>query len=109
MTTCIRDSTGKMVATAMANCRYHPESRFAVHIFQGSVSVLPDHRGKKLGNLVSAAVFLQSHRAFGWKSALSQVKPTNIPSRRMIEACGLTADNGLATVAVIAAGQELTR
>ncbi|MDC1286699.1 GNAT family N-acetyltransferase [Gammaproteobacteria bacterium] len=109
MTTCIRNEQGHMVATAMANCRYHARSRFADHLFQGSVSVSPDHRGKRLGNYVSASVFLDSHVAFGWKTALSQAMPTNVPSRRMIESCGLTKDAGLVTIAIIKQGQSITR
>lgn len=101
VSTCIWDDKGQLVATAMANYRYHPNSRLKGHLYAGSVSVLPDCQGMGLGKMANAALLVHSHRIVGWATALEQVKPDNVPSRRMIEACGLTKSQELATIFAI--------
>lgn len=109
LTTCLWNEQGKMVATASANFRYHPNSRFSGHIFEGSVSVAEECRGMGLGKLLNATVLLDSHRLYNWVGALAQARPDNAPSRRMIEACGLEMSPDLVTISVIASEEEFTR
>ena len=109
LTTCFWDEHGTMVATASANYRYHPKSRFSRHLFAGSVAVSPDHKRKGLGKLANAIVLVESHKAFGWVTALEQARPDNIPSRRMIEACGLKMSDDWVTISVVNSEEEFTR
>ncbi len=62
-----------------------------------------------LGKLLNAAVLLDSHELYGWTAVLAQARPDNVPSRRMIEACGLKMSPDLVTISVIASDEEFTR
>jgi len=98
--TCIWNDEGIMVATSAASARYHPEGRFAEHLFEGSVAVSAACRGMGLGRRVNAQVLVDSYDMIAWKTALAQVQPDNAPSRAMIDACGLDNRDGLVTIAV---------
>ncbi len=109
LTMCLHDKTGTLVATASVADRYHAESRLSGWVFDGMVSVSEDHRGKGLGKLVNALALLESAERFQWHVASEQVAPDNVPSKAMIEACGLTHEDGLYTIAAIKPGVTLTR
>lgn len=108
-TSMLTDDRGRLVATASANYRYHSESRFKQHLFAGSVAVSKDHRGRGFGKLLNAEVLIESHKRYGWARVLEQAKPDNVPSRAMIEACGLRMDPELVTITVIASDEDFTR
>ena len=109
LTTCLWNEQGNMVATASANFRYHANSRFSGHIFEGSVSVAEECRGMGLGKLLNASVLIDSHKLYSWVGAVAQARPDNEPSRRMIEACGLEMSPDLVTISVVASDEEFTR
>jgi len=109
LTTCLWNDEGSLVGTASANCRYHRDSRLSGHIFEGSVSVAQECRGMGLGKLLNAAVLRDSQRVYGWTGVLAQARPDNLPSRRMIEACGLKMCPDLVTISVVASDEEFTR
>lgn len=108
-TSCLWTDRGELAAVSNATARYHAQSRFGGHVFNGSTSVAPSHRGAGLGKIVTAHVLLESHRLFSWTHALAQVAPDNEPSRRMVEACGLACDPSLVTFGVIRRGVTFTR
>jgi len=109
LTSCLWNEQGKLVATASANCRYHSNSRFSEHVFEGSVSVADNCKGMGLGKLLNATVLVYSHRLYNWAGVLAQARPDNVPSRRMIEACGLEMSPDLVTISVVAVDEEFTR
>ena len=108
-TTCLWNDGGALVGTASANCRYHRDSRFSGHVFEGSVSVAEECRGMGLGKLLNAATLLDSYELYGWTGVIAQARPDNAPSRRMIEACGVQMSPDLMTISVIASEEEFTR
>ena len=109
LTTFLWNRDGRLMGTASANCRYHPDSRFSGYVFEGSVSVAEECRGMGLGKLLNAKVLLDSHERYSWTGALAQARPDNLPSRKMIEACGLKMSPDLVTISVIASDEEFTR
>ena len=107
--TCLYDHTDRMVACAIGTMRYHPQSKLAGWMFAGSVSVHPDHRRKRLGTYVNAALLRDSHAALGWTTALEQAKADNHGSVGMITNCGLTPMKDTVTVLVNLTGGYITR
>ena len=89
VTVCLVDERGDLVATASATDRHHLASRLAQTCFAGMVSVSPGHRGKGLGKLVNARMLMESLDRFAWRQVHEQAAPDNVPSRAMIEGCGL--------------------
>ncbi|MEM9433928.1 MAG: GNAT family N-acetyltransferase [Pseudomonadota bacterium] len=109
MLTCIYDAQGQLAACASASMRYHPDGPLSGWIFAGGVSVNPEHRGKGLGSFVNAALLLDSHRAFGWTTALEQARADNAASVAMITRCGLSHLPGKGTVLINLTGGYVTR
>lgn len=89
--------------------RYQPGGPLAGWIFAESVSVSLDHRRLGLGAYINALLFAESHAAFGWGTALEQVKADNAASVGMIKRCGLRQDPGKVTIVVNIAGGYVTR
>lgn len=108
-TSCLWTHGGELVAVSNATGRYHQHSRFGEHVFNGSTSVDPTHRGSGLGKVITAHVLVESQRLFSWTHALAQVAPDNAASRRMVEACGLACNPSLVTFGVIPSGVTFTR
>lgn len=108
-TSCLWTNEGELAAVSNATARYHKDSRFGGHVFNGSTSVDPTHRGSGFGKVVTAHVLVESQRHLRWTHALAQVAPDNAPSRRMVEACGLACDPSLVTFGVIPRGASFTR
>ncbi|MCW3784728.1 GNAT family N-acetyltransferase [Defluviimonas salinarum] len=108
-TSCPWAHDGELAAVSNVTARYHEHSRFGGHVFNGSTSVAPAHRGSGLGKIVTAHVLVESQRMLSWTHVLAQVAPDNVPSRRMVESCGLACDPSLATFGVIRRGVQFTR
>ncbi|MEQ9039381.1 MAG: GNAT family N-acetyltransferase [Silicimonas sp.] len=108
-TACLWAHDGELAAVSNVTARYHERSRFGGHVFNGSTSVAPANRGSGLGKIVTAHVLVESQRMLSWTHALAQVAPDNMPSRRMVEACGLACDPSLVTFGVIPRGVSFTR
>lgn len=109
MLTCLYDEMGQMVACASGSMRYHPKSKLAGWMFAGGVSVSPDHRGKRLGSYLNAALLVDSQNAFAWVGVLEQVKADNPASLGMIKRCGLRQADDKVTVVVNLTGSHITR
>ena len=107
--TCLRDAKYTLVACASATMRYHPDGPLSGWLFAGAVSVNPDHRRKGLGVTVNAKMLYDSHKAFGWITALEQAKADNAASVGMITRCGLRQMPGKATIVVNLTGGYLTK
>ena len=108
LTVAIKDARNRVVATASATMRYHPDCTLGRYVFAGMVSVTPALRGKGLGKLANALVLRESHRRFNWTHATENVASDNPVSLAMITSCGLTA-GGLVTVVASTTGENLTR
>lgn len=108
-TSCLWTHDGDLAAVSNASARYHSDSRFGGHVFNGSTSVALAHRGLGLGKVVTAHVLVESQHGISWTHALAQVAPDNVPSRLMVEACGLAFQPTLVTFGVIRRGLAFTR
>ncbi|KAA9384288.1 GNAT family N-acetyltransferase [Neorhizobium galegae] len=61
----------------------------------GLVAVTEAHRGQGLGKTVNAMMIDQVIRNFGASHIYELISASNIPSRRMVEACGLRLEPSL--------------
>lgn len=102
----VRDADGRAMAMAWAGLFFHPDGPCAGTVFVGLVSVADEARGLGLGTYVNARVLVESHATMGWSRATEFVAADNIPSRRMVLACGLSDADGLvAAIATRGAGR----
>jgi RimJ/RimL family protein N-acetyltransferase len=88
--TALRDSEGKIVATAFG---YLPHNRFSPHeksAWAGLVSVDESWRGMRLGVTVNALAVRACLEKLDAHTVYEMVSETNLASRRMVERCGLT-------------------
>jgi GNAT superfamily N-acetyltransferase len=88
-TVVLEDKDSGIVASAYA---YLPHNRFSLHhrfAWGGLVAVSPAHRGKGLGILVNAMMVREAIERLQAENIYELVSATNMPSRRMVEACGL--------------------
>lgn len=88
-TLAIGDEKGSIVAAAhgyMPHNAYSPYHRYA---WGGLVAVAEEQRGKGLGSYINALMIVSVFRDLGATHIYELVSTVNIPSRRMVEACGL--------------------
>jgi GNAT superfamily N-acetyltransferase len=90
-----------VAATAHGYMPHNHFSSYTRYAWGGLVAVAEAHRGKGLGKLVNALMVERVFRELGATHVYELVSATNIPSRRMVEACGLrlepTLTCGIAT------------
>jgi RimJ/RimL family protein N-acetyltransferase len=106
-TLAIVDVDGNVVASA---CTYLPHNDTSVHAhtaWGGLVAVDPSQRGLRLGVLINAAMVKSAFDELAAESIYELVSPSNMASRRMVEACGLRHDP--AVVSGVAAPVDGTR
>lgn len=84
------DEQGDLVATSFAYMPHNSFSPFHTYAWGGLAAVSPTHRGKSLGIYINACAAVTAFEQLGATVCYEQVAATNIPSRRMVEACGLT-------------------
>jgi hypothetical protein len=88
----LSDADGSLVATAFGYLPHNAFSPYRSHAFGGLAAVSERYRGRGLGALINALmvvrVFEDLHA--GW--IYEMIGETNLPSRRMVETCGLTLD-----------------
>lgn len=77
----------------MAACAhaYLPHNRHSVRektAWVGLVAVAPDQRGRGLGRRINARAICMAVQALGADAIYELVSADNVPSRRMVEACG---------------------
>lgn len=102
--------SGTIVATAYGYLGHNPFSPYQAHAFGGLVAVSEAHRGKKLGVFANAVMVSRVFSILKASHVYELVTETNLPSRRMVEACGLVLDPTVkAGVATLADGARFTR
>lgn len=107
-TIAIADGSGTIVAAAHSYMPHNAHSRHRGKAWGGLVAVAPSQRGKKLGNYVNAAIVEAAFSQLGADGIYELVSATNIPSRRMVESCGLHLDPNLLTGAATSDSQKYT-
>lgn len=109
-TLAITDADGSVAASA---CTYLPHNSSSVHAHKawgGLVAVSPAQRGRKLGILINAAMVKAAFDEMAADGIYELVSPSNLPSRRMVEACGLRHDPAVVSGAAVALdGTRYTR
>jgi hypothetical protein len=92
ITIAIGDKTGSVVATAHAYFPHNAHSPFRDAAWGGLVAVAESQRGKKLGRFVNAMMVEGVFTSLGAEMIYELVSSTNLPSRKMVESCGLSFD-----------------
>lgn len=85
----IVDDMGEIAATAYGYLGHNEFSPFRRTAWGGLVAVSPKHRGKRLGNLVNAMMISRCFEQLDAEAVYELVSATNLPSRHMVQACGL--------------------
>ncbi|BBK40838.1 hypothetical protein STVA_08580 [Allostella vacuolata] len=94
-TVAIGDDNGTVVATAHGYLPHNAHSAYHRHAWGGLVAVAESQRGKGLGNYINARMIVSVFRDLDATHVYELVSATNIPSRRMVESCGLHAEPAL--------------
>lgn len=95
VTAALGDRDGNVVAAAHG---YLPHNAFSFHhghAWGGLVAVAESQRGKGLGSYVNALMIVRVFRDLGATHIYELVSAANIPSRGMVEACGLRHEPSL--------------
>jgi hypothetical protein len=110
VTAVIADTDGNPVATAHAYLPHNAFSEFRGYAWGGLVAVAESQRGRRLGNYVNARAISRAVRDLGASHVYELVSSKNIPSRRMVQSCGLRQDPSVvAGMAVPSDGARFTR
>ena len=83
------DERGELAATSFTYLPHNSFSRFSGFAWVGLVAVAPAYRGRSIGTYINACATTAAFTAFDATVVYELVTATNIPSRRMVEACGL--------------------
>ena len=94
-TVAVASRDGTVVAAAHGYLPHNSHSAYHRHAWGGLVAVAAPHRGKGLGNYVNARVVVSAFLDLKASHIYELVSATNLPSRRMVEACGLRHEPGL--------------
>lgn len=94
-TVAIGDRDGGVVAAAHGYLPHNVHSAYHRHAWGGLVAVAEAQRGKGLGNYINARMIADVFRRLDATHVYELVSASNIPSRRMVESCGLRAEPGL--------------
>lgn len=106
----VGDREGDLAAVAHGYLPHNASSRYSGHAWGGLVAVDERMRGKGLGSYINARMVASVFRDLGATHIYELVSATNIPSRRMVHACGVRLDPGLVCgVATPAGADKLTR
>lgn len=88
-TVAVGDRNGSVVAAAHGYMPHNAFSPYRAHAWGGLVAVAASERGKGLGNYINARMIVSVFRDLGATHVYELVSTSNIPSRRMVESCGL--------------------
>lgn len=94
-TVAVGDRRGDVVAAAHGYLPHNAHSDRHGYAWGGLVAVAEAQRGRRLGNWVNARMIVNIFRDLGASHVYELVSATNIPSRRMVEACGLRHEPAL--------------
>jgi RimJ/RimL family protein N-acetyltransferase len=104
------DRDGKVVAAAHGYLPHNVHSDHHRHAWGGLVAVAESHRGKGLGTFVNARMVVSVFQDLEATHIYELVSTTNVPSRRMVEACGLRLEPSLVCgIAIPSEGARFTR
>lgn len=103
------DGQGDLVATSFVYMPHNSFSPFRTYAWGGLAAVSPAHRGKSLGSYINACAAAMAFEQLGATVFYEQVAATNIPSRRMVEACGLTLHPHLKSGLASTGAEKFTR
>jgi len=101
----IVDDVGEIAATACGYLGHNEFSPYRMMAWGGLVAVSPKHRGRRLGNLVNAMMICGCFDQLGAGAIVEFVSATNIPSRRMVQGCGLRLSGMTSALATAGAGR----
>lgn len=85
----IADANKAVVAAAHGYLPHNAHSPYHRYAWGGLVAVAPSQRGKGLGNYINARMIVSVFRELNATHIYELVSASNVPSRRMVEACGL--------------------
>ena len=105
----LADDREEIVATSFAYMPHNDFSQFRDFAWAGLVAVSPEQRGKQLGTYINACAVVCAFRELGASTVYEQVSATNMASRRMVEACGLTLHPDLKSGLASTGGEVFTR
>lgn len=88
-TVAVGDGNGELVAAAHGYLPHNVYSAFHGYAWGGLVAVAESQRGKRLGNYVNASMIVSVLRDLDATHVYELVSASNVPSRRMVESCGL--------------------
>jgi hypothetical protein len=95
ITLAIGDGNGAVLAAAHAYLPHNTHSVYHRHAWGGLIAVTESQRGKGLGNYVNARLIVSVFRELDATHIYELVSASNMPSRRMVESCGLRLERGL--------------
>lgn len=95
-TVAIGNDDGAVVAAAHTYLAHNGTSPYRRHAWGGLVAVAESERGRGLGTAINARMVLAAFRDLGASHVYELVSASNAASRRMVMACGLHHDPGLA-------------
>lgn len=105
-TVVVGDGHGAIAAVAHGYMGHNAHSPFHRYAWGGLVAVAAPWRGKGVGSYINARMVVRVIHELGATHVYELVSTTNIPSRRMAEACGLHHDANLICGMAIAENTE---
>ncbi|SFL50377.1 GNAT family N-acetyltransferase [Shimia aestuarii] len=100
---------GRIGAAGFAAMTHNRHSVFADAAWVGLIAVDPDLRGLGLGKTIDAICNLIAVEELGAKHTMEFVATDNVPSRAMLESCGLRQVEGKSVVMFSTSDERLTR
>ncbi|MDW6021635.1 GNAT family N-acetyltransferase [Mesorhizobium sp. BAC0120] len=94
-TLAVGDDKGAVLAAAHGYLPHNTYSPYHGYAWGGLVAVAQSQRGKGLGNYVNARMIVSVFRELDATHIYELVSPSNVPSRRMVESCGLRPEPDL--------------
>jgi len=109
LTVVVAEPDGTIVATAHAYRPHNAHSPYHTTAWGGLIAVAESQRGRKLGTYVNAMMIRAAFEQLAVDRIYELASATNIPSRRMIEACGLSMEPNLKAATAGPQGEKFTR
>jgi hypothetical protein len=94
-TVAVGERDGTVAAAAHGYLPHNAHSTYQRYAWGGLVAVANAQRGKGLGNYVNARMIVSVFRDLDATHVYELVSASNVPSRRMVESCGLRHEPGL--------------
>jgi GNAT superfamily N-acetyltransferase len=94
-TIAIANADANVVSTAHGYMPHNAHSPYTQYAWGGLVAVAEPYRGQGLGKYVNALMIERVFQELGASHIYELVSASNVPSRRMVEACGLRLEPAL--------------